>query len=227
MFLQQPKPQENLFSPAMNSSPMTISSMSSWRPINASPSEDMWELPASSSSMSDDRDDFHTSGLHQEFSMYSDNDDYKTNTIQEQDTSAPMPPTVSFRTNTFSNGFLQDSSSTVSNTSSRSRNSGIGLSKQRCVLGDTTNTIRRKSNASSTAGIQRSYFHWTVRFKQCFYNVNAITVDVISANSIKTKTKCGETESRVDIFSPFCTKPTIAVENSSMAIICYYFSNNN
>merc|ERR1711935_1060202 len=151
--------QENLFSPAMNSSPMTISSMSSWRPINASPSEDMWELPASSSSMSDDRDDFHTSGLHQEFSMYSDNDDYKTNTIQEQDTSAPMPPTVSFRTNTFSNGFLKDSSSTVSNPSSRSRNSGIGLSKQRCVLGDTTNTIRRKSNASSTGGIQRSYFH--------------------------------------------------------------------
>lgn len=166
MFLQQPKPQENLFSPAMNRSPMTVSSMSSWRPINASPSEDMWELPASSSSMSDDRDDFHTSGLHQEFSIYNDNDDYNTNTIQEQDASAPMPPTVSFRTNTFGNNYRRDSSSTMSDTSSRGRNSGIGLSKQRCVLGDTTNTLRRKSNPSNTRSIQRSYFHWSVRLTQ-------------------------------------------------------------
>lgn len=167
MFLQPPKQPENLFSHMARRSPTTASSISSWHPIHSSPSEDMWELPASSSSMSDDRDDFHTSGLHQEFSIYMDHDDYSTNTtLQEHDASSTMPPTVTVRTNIHRGNHhhhhhhRRDSSSATSSVSSRDRNSGIGLSERRCVLGDATNTIRRKTNPSITARrIQRSHFN--------------------------------------------------------------------
>jgi hypothetical protein len=165
MFLQQPKQPENIFSPMTSRNPTTASSISSWHPISASPSEDMWELPTSSSSMSsDDREDFHSSGLHQEFSIYNDNNDYndyKTNTIHEQHASTPMPSTVTVRTNNHRNNHRRDSSSLslMSNASSRGRNSGIGLSEQRCVLGDATNTLRRKSNTSNTSSMQRIYFN--------------------------------------------------------------------
>jgi len=177
MFLQQPKQQDNLFSPVIRRSPTTVSSMSSWHPINASPSEDMWELPASSSSVSDDRDDFHTSGLHQEFSIYIDNDDYSTNTMQEQDASMPMPPTVTVRMINHQNGNRRDSSSTMSVASSRSRNSGIGLSGQRCVLGDATNTLRRKNNSVNTRRIQRSNFNWFL------HSTNFIVVNIHKHNA--------------------------------------------
>jgi len=158
--MQQQRQQENLFSPMKSRSSTTVSSISSWHPINASPSEDMWELPASSSSMSDDLDDFHTSGLHQQF-IYSDNDndDYITDTIQEQDASTSMPPTVTVRTNFHRNDHHRDSSPTMSNASSDGRNSGIGLSKKKCVLGDATNTLRRKINTSNTRHIQRSNYY--------------------------------------------------------------------
>lgn len=161
MFLQPPKQPENLFSPMSRRSPTTASSISSWHPIHSSPSEDMWELPASSSSMSDDRDDFHTSGLHQEFSIYMDHDDYSTNTtLQEHDASSTMPPTVTVRTNIHRGNHRRDSSLATGSVVSRDRNSRIGLSERRCVLGDATNTIRRKTNPSiTTRRIQRSHFN--------------------------------------------------------------------
>mmetsp|Transcript_12498 Transcript_12498/g.28851 ORF Transcript_12498/g.28851 Transcript_12498/m.28851 type:complete len:151 (-) Transcript_12498:321-773(-) len=148
MFTQQQKQQESLSSSVMRRSPTTVSSISSWHPINASPSDDMWELPASSSSMSDDGEDFYTSGLHQEFSIYSDNHDGSINTNnREQDNLTPMPRTVSVRT-TRQHGYYnrRDTSSRMSNGTNRSRNRGIGLSEDKCVLGDATNTLRRKNN---------------------------------------------------------------------------------
>lgn len=166
MFIQQPKQPENLFPHMTSRSTKTASPISSWHPINASPSEDMWELPASSSSVSDDRDDFHTSGLHQEFTIYTDNDDYRTNTVREQDAHILMPPTVTVRINNHRNTDRRDSSSTMSSVGSRGRNSGMGLSERRCVLGDATNTLRRKSNTSNARSIQRSYFNWFVEL-QC------------------------------------------------------------
>lgn len=156
MFMQQePKQQENLFSHMARRSPTTVSSISSWHPINASPSEDMWELPASSSSISDDRDDFHASGLHQEFTIYTDHDDYSTNaSLSEQDSHTTLPPTVTIRTN-----HNNTRRGITSGASRQNRNNGIGLSKQRCVLGDATNTLRRQNNASNTTRrVQRSYF---------------------------------------------------------------------
>jgi len=161
MFLQPPKQPQDLFSHMARRSPTTVSSISSWHPIHSSPSEDMWELPASSSSFSDDRDDFHTSGLHQEFSIY--HDDYSTNTAlsEHQDSRVSLPPTVTFRTNNDSS-HRRDSSSVRSGPSGRNRN---GISKQRCVLGDATNTLRRQNNSSNnnstadTRRIQRSYFN--------------------------------------------------------------------
>lgn len=156
--MQPPKQPD--FSQMARKSPTTVSSTSSWHPINASPSEDMWELPASSSSMSDDRDDFHSSGLYQEFSIYTDHDDYtySTNTSalpEQQDSRTSLPPTVTIRTINHHNH--QETSAVRSGTSSHSRNS---LSKQRCVLGDTTNTLRRQNNSTSDARrIQRSYFN--------------------------------------------------------------------
>ena len=148
MFLQPPKQQqENIFS--ARRSPTTVSSVSSWHPINASPSEDMWELPASSSSVSDDRDDFTSSGL-QEFSIYTDHDDYD-GTVSLSDPHTLLPPTVTIRTNTNSNNRSALSSA------STSRNTG--LSKQRLVLGDATNTLRLQNNASNnTRRVQRSHF---------------------------------------------------------------------
>lgn len=156
MFMQQPKQQENIFSNTARRSPTTVSSISSWHPINASPSEDMWELPASSSSFSDDRDDFHASGLHQEFSIYSDPDDYSTTTasLSERHSHASLPPSVTIRTN------HNNTRRNIANVTSRQNQAtGMGLSKQRCVLGDATNTLRRQNNASNTTRrVQRSYF---------------------------------------------------------------------
>ena len=162
MFPQPPKQHENLFSPMSSRSTTTTSSVSSWHPLGASPSEDMWELPASSSSMSsDDREDFHSSGLHQEFTIYNDNNDYnncKTNTA-----STPMPSSVTVRANEHRNNLRRSSSSLslMSIGSNRGRNSPTGLSEQRCVLGDATNTLRKKGNTSNTRrSVQRSYFDW-------------------------------------------------------------------
>lgn len=153
--MQQPKQQENIFSHMARRSPTTVSSISSWHPINASPSEDMWELPASSSSFSDDRDDFHASGLHQEFSIYSDTDDYSaTASFSEHPSHSSLPPSVTIRTN------RNNTHRNITNTTSRqNQTTGMGLSKQRLVLGDATNTLRRQNNASNTTRrVQRSYF---------------------------------------------------------------------
>lgn len=158
--LMQQQQQENLYSPMMSRSP-TLPSSSSWHPIHASPSEDMWELPASSSSMSDDRDDFPTSGLHQEFSFY--HEDYSTSNNHEQERTTPMPPTVTVRANHHQhNDPHRESSPRLSNDDNRnSRNNGIGLSETKCVLGDATNTtLRRKNNTSNTSRrIQRSFLN--------------------------------------------------------------------
>jgi hypothetical protein len=148
----------------MSSSPTTVSSVSSWHPISSPASKDMWELPASSSSMSDDREDFHTLGLHQEFSVCGDDDNYSTSTAQERNVSSPMLPMMTIQTNNHRNdqrrySSSSSSSTTTSNARSRGRNSGIGLSEQRCVLGDATNTLRRKNHISDTRPVQRSYFH--------------------------------------------------------------------
>ena len=160
MFMQhQPKQNENLVSPITSRIPMPASSTSSWHPISASPSQDMWELPASSSGALDDRDDFHTSGLHQEFSISSDTDDYSTNTIQERHSFSSLPPSITVRTSDSRNNHVRFSPSSISNRSSRGRTSGVALSGHRCVLGDATNTLRRKNNASNTRRIQRSYFN--------------------------------------------------------------------
>jgi len=153
---QQPKQNESIFSPMISRSPTAISSTSSWHPISASPSQEMWELPASSSGISDDRDDFHTSGLHQEFSIYSDADDYSSNIIQQQNSFPSLPPTITVRTNDQQSNHRRDSTST----GGRNRSSGVGLSGQRCILGDATNTLRRNNNVSNTRRIQRSYFNW-------------------------------------------------------------------
>lgn len=165
MHQQQQQQQENLYSPMMSRNP-TLPSSSSWHPIHASPCEDMWELPASSSSMSDDtRDDFPTSGLHQEFSIY--REDYSTSSNNhEQERRTPMPPTVTVRANhhRHNDHHRRESSRRLSNddNSRHIRNSGIGLSEKKCVLGDATNTtLRRKNNNTSNTSrrIQTSYFN--------------------------------------------------------------------
>jgi len=164
MLMQQQQKQyfhENSYSPTMSRIPTTISPSSSWHPIQSSPSEDMWELPASSSSMSDDRDDFPTSsGLHQEFTIYQD--DYPTahnrngiNNTTIQDEQTPMAPTVTVRTTRSHDDHRRYSVATMSNTSTRS---SMGLSGKKCVLGDATNTVRTQNYNSRR--VQRSYFNW-------------------------------------------------------------------
>ena len=153
--LMQQQQQDNFYSPMMNGS-RTPASSSSWHPIYTSTSQDMWELPSSSSSMSDDRDDFPTSGLHQELPIY--HDDYSTNNNHEQETLTQMPSTVTIRTH--HNDSRRDSSSRLNNNNNNhSRSNGIGLSGKKCVLGDATNTVRRKNNTSNTRRIQRSNFN--------------------------------------------------------------------
>lgn len=158
---QQEQYHETIYSPIMNKSSTAKSSASSWHPIQSSPSEDMWELPASASSMSmslDDRDDFPTTtsgyGLHQEFSIYEDPNEYHHH--YEERTS--MPPTVTVRTTHHNhNDHRQYSSSaTMSNTNGHNRNSTGG---KKCVLGDATNTVRTRNNTSNTRRIQMSYFN--------------------------------------------------------------------
>jgi len=158
MFTQQPNQPEKFFSPMRSSSPTTVSSLSSWHPISSSSSKDMWELPASSSSMSDDREDFHTSGLHQEFSVYGDDDNYSTSTTKERNVSSPMLPMMTIQTNSHRNDQRRYSSSSSSSTTTSNLRSR-GLSEQRCVLGDATNTLRRKNHISDTRPVQRSYFN--------------------------------------------------------------------
>lgn len=143
MFLQQ---SENIF--MGRTSPTMGSSTSSWHPIQASPSEDMWELPASSSSFSSD--DYGSTGPRQEFSIYVDNDDYSTSTSLSQQT--PLASTVTLRSN--------NPASSIRNGSNNIGPSRNGLSKQRLVLGDATNTLRsRNANNTNTRHIQRSYFN--------------------------------------------------------------------
>ena len=143
MFFQQ---SENL--PLARRSPTTVSSTSSWHPIQASPSDDMWELPSSSSSYSSD--DYGSSSPRQEFSIYVDHDDYSTSTSLSEQT--PLAHTVTLRSNNQASSVRNGSSSI-----GRSRNS---LSKERCVLGDATNTLRsRNANNTNTRRIQRSYFN--------------------------------------------------------------------
>ena len=143
MFLQQ---SENIF--MGRTSPTTISSASSWHPIQASPSEDMWELPASSSSFSSD--DYGSSSPRQEFSIYVDHDDYSTSTSLSQQT--PLASTATLGSN--------NQTSSVTNGSSNNNRSRNGLSKQRYVFGDVTNTPRsRNANNTNTRRIQRSHFN--------------------------------------------------------------------
>eukprot|EP00536_Pseudo-nitzschia_multiseries_P008304 jgi/Psemu1/305639/fgenesh1_kg.209_\ len=169
-------------------SPAKIPSASSWswHPIQSSPSEDLWELPACTSSMStgsssDDRDDFVTTTgceheLHREFSVYrdpnEDDDDYndyyyEQPNYQQQsrgDESLRMPsPTVTVRTTPHYRSSTLSSSlpSSVRNNDRNRRRSTMGvLSGKKCVLGDATNTVqRRRSESSSTRPIRRSYFN--------------------------------------------------------------------
>ena len=172
---QQQEYHETINSPIMSRSSKTILSASSWHPIQSSPSEDMWELPASASSMSmssDDRDDFPTTpsgyGLHQEFSIYRDPDDYHYGSGTNHH--ASMPPTVTVRTtqnqhNYPNNHRRYSSSATMSSANGHNRNStgGIGLLGKKCVLGDATNTVRRRNSTSNnTRRIQRNYFNWLI-----------------------------------------------------------------
>mmetsp|Transcript_25787 Transcript_25787/g.56561 ORF Transcript_25787/g.56561 Transcript_25787/m.56561 type:complete len:183 (-) Transcript_25787:340-888(-) len=173
--LQQQEYHDTINSPIMSRSSKTILSASSWHPIQSSPSEDMWELPASASSMSmssDDRDDFPTTpsgyGLHQEFSIYHDPDDYQySSSTNHHEERVSMPPTVTVRTTYHQHNHHNEhrrysSSATMSNMSDHNRNStgGVGLSGKKCVLGDATNTVRRRnSNSNNTRRMQRNYFN--------------------------------------------------------------------
>jgi hypothetical protein len=74
-----------------------------------------------------------------------------------------MPSSVTVRANEHRNNLRRGSSSLslMSIGSNRGRNSPTnGLSEQRCVLGDATNTLRPKGNTSNTRrSVQRSYFN--------------------------------------------------------------------
>ena len=165
--------QENNFSPMSGSSPTTPTTVSSsssspWHPIHASPSEDMWELPHSTSSTLSSSSynseylnerDYNSSGLQH---LHSDENFY----IHRHHDDDRNEMSTMRNTTTENNNYLvrgQEESSSRFNTTSNNNNSVSILSEKKCVLGDATNTTLRRNNNNAnnntTRGVRRSYFN--------------------------------------------------------------------
>jgi hypothetical protein len=168
--------QENNY---IGSSPITptavssssLSSSSPWHPIHASPSEDMWELPHSTSSTLSSSSynseylnerDYNSSGLQH---LHSDENLY-THFFHDDDRNDRESASTMRNTTTENNSYLvrgQEESSSRFNITNINNNSVSILSEKKCVLGDATNTTLRRNNNNNanyaTRDIRRSYFN--------------------------------------------------------------------
>mmetsp|Transcript_59072 Transcript_59072/g.66098 ORF Transcript_59072/g.66098 Transcript_59072/m.66098 type:complete len:159 (+) Transcript_59072:233-709(+) len=125
--------------PTTHTSPSSLSSSSPWHPVHASPSENMWELPSSSSSLSSDDNTYF---LNERY--------YNSSSAQQQLHDHEYVENFYIHQNDDRNE--RESMTTVMNTNNdlRREEPSSRLLEKKCVLGDATNTLRRKGNTSNT-----------------------------------------------------------------------------